>query len=309
MKKKSNYFIVFIILIFYVFGYMACTTLSKAVEERHPGFFANSNEYFISHDFPRPFVVDLTQYQGSSQDFDIRNKTTNHEFQVQVDYLHTPFQKELENNLKNKIGTASYTKIMDQFLALTDSLTDFLFHDTLELRGFLEDQYFYQATTFFSPVSQSNYCILSKVFYYQDRLQAEQDPIDIESILLPIDYWIFEEDRLIGDISLMPEAKFLDELSYVWIFEIALRDRIINVEFQDTNYKRRTAFKHFDELIAFVDEKPPKPVAKGYYKELEGSLFINKHLSEDLNADVFVAYIISDMAIRNIKAEASNPFD
>ena len=148
-----------------ILGYMACTTLSKVVEENHPDFYANSIEFTLSHDFPRPFTVDLTEYQGSSQDFDFKNKTTNHEFQIQVDYLQTPFQKELESNLKNKIGTNYTYKIIDQFLELTDTITEFVFHDSTELRGFHRDQFFYQATSFYNPVSQSNYSILSKVFY------------------------------------------------------------------------------------------------------------------------------------------------
>lgn len=307
---KQVYIKVFVMLSLFGISLSSCTSLSKTKLSSDPGFVSNAEKYSMFHEYPQPFYIELNRFQEITKTFIIENEQTKENFQIEVKYLSTTSETELIKNLKKKQDSESIDKIVKIAFAKMDTLSDLVNKDTLNVKEYNEGDYFYYAMVLHNPINDLSYCALSKIFFYRDRLEIEPSSwLNNNELIYPINFWIFEEDRKVGDFIFGQSQENFDRQTWAILFNIFLNEKSLNIDFQDLNYKRRVSIEHEDQLIAFLELKPPKAVAKGTYKNLTGKAMIKDNSSQEFTAEIFTTYILSDMAFNFFKEDPYNAFE
>ena len=299
---------VFIVLSVLSIGLSYCTSLSKVELSENPDFFANAEEYSLAHSFPQVLTFDLNYLQERSQLFEVTNLQTKRGFQVKVKYFNTTSEAELVRKLSQNQDEEVVEEVLKNFFTKMDSISEQRENDTIIIAGFNKAYYFYQGMSFYNPLNDLNYCILSKVFYYRDRLQIDPPTlIDKSYLFFPIEYWIFEEDAETGYISFYKSYAQISDLGYALEANILINSRRLHSKFQGFSYKRKTSIECEDQLLAFFELKPPKAgVANDTYKELIGKVLVKAESSNEEKAEIFTTYIIFDLAYNYLQEDILN---
>jgi hypothetical protein len=138
-----------------------------------------------------------------------------------------------------------------------------------------------------NPVDSSEYEVVGKTTYYRTKEEEEDKSSEMGDFVYPIDFWIFEDGKDVGKITLA-EVGISDTRAVRIPAGITFHDKNYNVEYQNMFNKISVTFEDESGLIALIGLKPKSFVTT----KMKGEILIKQGLSRNLQSDIFTIYMV-----------------
>jgi hypothetical protein len=191
----------------------------------------------------------------------------------------------LENQVLNKV--------YEMKIEMEDSYTDTSVIEEEEIEGGYKtktQEFTSHKFYILNPVDSSEYEVVGKTTYFRTREEEGKESFEIGKFVYPIDFWIFEDGKDVGKITLKESGTVLPTV-------ITFHNNDYNVEYQNMFNKVSMSFEDGSGLIALIALKPKSTITT----TMKGEILINRVLSEDLRSDIFTLYLMVEAALRKIQ--------
>ena len=187
-------------------------------------------------------------------------------------------------------------KVYELEIDMEDSHTDISVIEEEEIEGgYKTKTHEFTSHKFYilNPVDSSEYEVVGKTTYFRTKEEEEKESFEIGKFVYPIDFWVFEDGKDIGKITLN-EPGISDQQVNRIPTEITFHNKDYNVEYQSMFNKVSVSFDDESGLIALIGLKPKSTITT----KMKGEILIKRGLSEELKSDIFTLYLMIEATLR-----------
>ncbi len=134
-----------------------------------------------------------------------------------------------------------------------------------------------------------DYLVLGQVVFDRKiNKQTEATTIETTNIIYPIEFWIFDEGKEIGQLTINKRIKLFTSALYI---DIIIHDKLLNFEFKEQLNKRKVSVVYNDQQIAFFELKPASFISTSQ----KGNVQVKAGITPEFTNDIFTSYILADI--------------
>ena len=283
--KTTNFLRIFLLLFILIVYITSCTSLSEMKLQDNPDFMQAADKYNIIHPLTSPSTETVFSKTAKTQTFTIENALEKNVYPIKVQWLkETNSSGHIENYNKRtkhfnildlffnrRTYPKPYTGTHDMKKGEVANIRDFVLHQ-IDINNPINDK-------FYQVVGQVN-------FFRKIEKETNKSTFETTNISYPIEFLIFEKGEEVGKCVINKPTSY----SSLKI-NITFNNNDLNVEYEEQFNKRKVSVEYEGELLAYFDLKPAAFIST----KKKGSAYVKPNLSQNLIADIFTSYVISDI--------------
>jgi hypothetical protein len=221
----------------------------------------------------------------------------NPEFEINAEkfVITSPISPNASTNIY-VLENRALNKVYELEIEIEDSQTDISVIEEEEIEGGYKtktQEFTSHKFYILNPMNDGKYEVVGKTTYFRTKEEKEKESSEMGTYVYPIDFWIFEDGKDVGKISLK-EPGISDQQVNRIPAEITFHNEVYSIEYQNMFNKVSVSFDDESGLIALIGLQPASTITM----KMKGEILIKRGLSEDLKADIITTYLIIEATLR-----------